>query len=234
MLKYPVCSHYDNELLDLDLRSHPDDDKLTQLHAYLSCVWRSGGPDVVPAEQNIFFPYYNSRCADTYECVAIVKITQEHYHPDNKYIRSAYFFGGLMSMLDGPDNFFNLKNYYDSTLLGAFSSGRGGYDLGQKFSANNTVNFNAETVCGINIRALIDDRDEMGLTDMCSTTVKDPIDIMCPGVRISEQTVANHRGRAYSPAPNPCLPASGEYYDSLWKSAQQAYDKIWNAYYYDH
>ena len=70
---YPVCSRTTlaKDVLPADSPRREFDGNLSQFHAYLSCVWWSGGSDVPtvgrwgPAE----YPFYNSQCADIYSCV---------------------------------------------------------------------------------------------------------------------------------------------------------------------
>ena len=67
---------------------------LSQYHAYLSCVWDYGGPDVVRTGKYYdVYRYYNSHCADLYQCVPVER-------PDKGHI---LFFraGGLLD--DRPD-----------------------------------------------------------------------------------------------------------------------------------
>ena len=84
---YPRCSRAKlaKDVLPADSPRRAYDGNLSQFHAYLSCVWWSGGPDVStvgnwgPAE----YPFYNSQCADMYSCVP--------YHPskDDDFILPA-------------------------------------------------------------------------------------------------------------------------------------------------
>ena len=50
---------------DSPRRAH--DGNLSHFHAYLSCVWWSGGPDAPSDKED--YPFYNSQCADIYRCV---------------------------------------------------------------------------------------------------------------------------------------------------------------------
>ena len=66
---YPTCSRSKlaKDVLPADSPRRAFDGNLSQFHAYLSCVWWSGGPDV-PSSKD-WYSFYHSQCADTYGCV---------------------------------------------------------------------------------------------------------------------------------------------------------------------
>ena len=66
---YPLCSRtmLAKDILPADSPRREFDGNLSQFHAYLSCVWWSGGPDMSSNRDR--FAFYNSQCADMYSCV---------------------------------------------------------------------------------------------------------------------------------------------------------------------
>ena len=74
---YPVCSRAKlaKDVLPADSPRRAHDGNLSQFHAYLSCVWWSGGPDV-PSHKYLY-SFYNSQCADIYRCVHYNRSTKK-------------------------------------------------------------------------------------------------------------------------------------------------------------
>lgn len=69
MESFPMCSNYKkaNDLYPSYYSlPNPQDGELSQLNAYLSCVWRSQG-----STSGSVASYYSRECSDTYGCVAI-------------------------------------------------------------------------------------------------------------------------------------------------------------------
>ena len=176
---YPHCSRSVRaiDVLPANSPRRAHDGNLSQLHAYLSCVWWSDGPDFAAHTDHrslVFldnsFPYYNSKCADAYQCVAIA-LTKEYD-----------YFSDLVS---------------------------GGYD-------NNdipVIPYPVEYQCGLNIMDLIIRRRELGMTDICSAKLRDPIEILCRDYRYRNQKLSLEiRKKLWDPYPNPCLPAGEKYY----------------------
>ena len=80
LINYPSCSrtktaedligHYSRKQMD---------GNLSQYHAYLSCVWYYG-VDALPKDyaNMMKYRYYNSECADIYQCVPVEKPDKGH------------------------------------------------------------------------------------------------------------------------------------------------------------
>ena len=177
---YPHCSRSVRaiDVLPANSPRRAHDGNLSQLHAYLSCVWWADGPDVGSEVLNDFFPYYNSKCADAYQCVAIAEV----------------------EALPAP--YFTTHSYSD-LLSGGFDN----QDI-PRISNN-------EEECGLDIMDVIIRRRELGMTDICSAKIKNPIEILCAGYKNGRQRKAKQRRQTYTPAPNPCLPASERYYRNI-------------------
>ena len=204
---YPHCSRSvrATDVLPANSPRRAYDGNLSQLHAYLSCVWWADGTDVGSKVENSdsnrhLFNYYNSKCADTYQCVAIASVDITKPNDSSLYFseaeRKAY------------------NTHYYSDLL------RGGFDNNDIPAIENYKNEDKEKACGLEITDLIIRRRQLGMANICSAKIKDPIAILCAGYRDwgeEDLRESRRRGRktTYAPAPNPCLPASEKYYRNL-------------------
>ena len=68
---YPSCSRSKlaKDVLPADSPRRAFDGNLSQFHAYLSCVWWSGGPDAPSDDDYDGYSFYNSQCSYVYGCV---------------------------------------------------------------------------------------------------------------------------------------------------------------------
>ena len=199
VLTYPHCSRSvrATDILPANSPRRAHDGNLSQLHAYLSCVWWADASETVGhngGDHRYFglnsvtkFGYYNSKCADAYQCVAIAapykEPTEWKWYP---------------SMSEKREE--NTK--HNSDLLS------GGFDNNDLPS----IGWRDER-CGYDAMDLIIHRRKLGMTDICSVKIKDPIDILCPKhFRNPKFWAANP---SFTPPPNPCLPSSEKHYGYL-------------------
>ena len=67
---------------ETDPDRHAHDGELSQLHAYLSCVWWADGPD-----DDLKTSYYNSTCAVAYQCMASQRTRKDDEPEDSQLLK---------------------------------------------------------------------------------------------------------------------------------------------------
>ena len=152
LLTFPVCSNTvqaDTLYPSYYNLPNPQDRKLSQLNAYLSCLWRSRGSTLHPGAI-----FYSRECSDAYGCVAIreysVKNGVGSEFPD-----------------DRPLTFREYRNS-DGTVHAS--------DLPFMPIA---ASVDGRRLCGVIVYQLNLARSRHGLPNLCESVPEDPIDLFC-------------------------------------------------------
>ena len=152
LLTFPVCSNTvqaDTLYPSYYNLPNPQDRKLSQLNAYLSCLWRSRGSTSVPNGA-----FYSRECSDAYGCVAFREYSVSNgvgsEFPDDRPLTFREFRISDGTVLASDIPFISLFESISVHLL-----------------------------CGVAVHQLNIARSRHGLPNLCESVPEDPIGLFC-------------------------------------------------------